>query len=337
MADQTLSLSRLGQVKGAGDELALFLKVGINEVLDAFETTTVFKDRIYTRSLKGAKSAAFPIAGKKSAGYHTPGNPILGQTNTPSDLNERVIALDALLIADDSIYSLDELMNYWSVRQNYTVELGRALAYDLDKRAARVIFNAASTVTEPLGKAGNAGRIGFKVTLSAGYAAETDPSKKGDELVQAIFKCAAALDKKDVPKSDRTIALGPDDFYAVTQSSKAINVDFNGGGGANGTIAEGRTMRVAGIPIVESNFVTQPAYTNQANFDRNADYQADLSKCIGLVWRRQAAGLLMGIEPTLQVTSGDHNVIYQATTMVAKMNIGMAKLRAEEACAIVIP
>lgn len=333
----TASLSRLGQVRGsAADDLALFLKTGINEVLEAYETATVFKDALYTRRVSGIKSAAFPIAGKKSARYHTPGTAILGSGNSPSDLNERVIPLDALLIADETILDLDEAMNYWSVRQNYTTELGRALAYELDRRAARMIFASAASGTEPLALSRNTGRTGFTVTLTAGYAAATAQSK-GDELVSAIFRCAAAMDKKDVPKDGRYIALGPDEFYALTQSTRAVNVDWNGNNGANGTMAEGRTMRIAGMDVIESNFVTQPAYTTQAGFDRNTDYAQDLSKCVGLVWRKQAAGILFLREPELQMTTGDHNIVYQATIMVARMAIGMGILRSEEACRILIP
>lgn len=333
----TASLSRLGQIKGsAADDLALFLKTGINEVLEAYETACVFKDTIYTRRVKGIKSAAFPIAGKKAARYHVPGTAILGSGNSPSDLNERVIALDALLIADEVVLDLDEAMNYWSVRQSYTTELGRALAYEQDRRAARMIFAAAANTTEPLNLARNTGRVGFTFTLSAGYAAASQ-SAKGDELVGAIFACAAAMDKKDVPMDGRCIALGPDDFYALTQSSRAINVDWNGNTGANGTYAEGRVMRIAGIPILESNFVTQAAYTTQVGYDRNTDYAQDLTKCRGLVWRKQAVGMLTIREPELQITSGDHNIVYQAAIMVARMAIGMGVLRAEEACRIMIP
>jgi hypothetical protein len=333
----TVSLSRLGQVRGsAADDFALFLKLGLNEVLEAYQTACVFRDKIYTRTIKGAKSADFPIAGKKSARYHIPGTAILGSGNSPSDLNVRNIALDALMIADDSIYELDELMNFWDVRQNYTQELGRALAYETDRRAARMIFAAAGNSTEPLAKAVSTGRTGFTVTLSAGYAAATAQAK-GDELVSAIYRCKANFTKKDVPPNDRWVALGPDDYGALSQSTRVINQDFNGGTGANGTIADGRVMNVAGIKVIESNFVTQPAYTLQAGLDRNPDYAQDLSKCVGLVWRKQCAGMLLLKSPDFQVTNADHNIIYQSITMVARQAIGMGVLRAEEACRIVTP
>ena len=106
------------------------------------------------RNIRGGKSVAFPVTGKMAARYHQPGTQILGQGNDPSDLNERVISLDALMIADTAIYQMDELMSYFDVRQIYTTELGRSLAYEYDKRVARLIYAAANNSTEPLNKDG---------------------------------------------------------------------------------------------------------------------------------------------------------------------------------------
>jgi len=141
------ALQRLGQIKGTGDDRALFLKLGAAEVLDAFERTTVFKGKTRERNIKGGKSVAFPITGKMSARYHSPGVPILGEGNNPSDINERLIELDGLMIADQVIYDLDELMNYYDVRQDVTHQLGQALAREWDKRAARVLYAAAKNTT----------------------------------------------------------------------------------------------------------------------------------------------------------------------------------------------
>ena len=329
------ALQRLGQIKGTGDDRALFLKLGAAEVLDAFERTTVFKGKTRERNIKGGRSVAFPITGKMAARYHSPGVPILGEGNNPSDLNERLFELDGLMIADAAVAEIDELMAYYDVRQIYTTELGRALAYEYDKRVARILFAAASNVTEPLHKAGNAGRIGAGKTLSAGYAAATNQAK-GDELVDAIFAARVNFDQKDVPVDGMCAVFSPEEYYYLTQSSRAINADFNGGGGGNGTIASGKTLQVAGIPILMSNHVTQAAYTNVTG-DKNTDYQQDLSKCRGLIFNKEAAGVVTLMSPSLQITSGDWNVQMQATLMVARQAIGMGVLRSEAAYKIVTP
>ena len=341
MADA--DLSRLGQVKGTGGSWAagataqdgyraLFLKLGSAEVLSAFEEYCVFKGKTKERNIRGGKSMAFPITGKQEAAYHQPGTEITGGTNDPSDLNERVLTLDSLMIADKAIAEVDELMAYWPARQEITRELGRALAYEYDKRVARIVYAAATNTTEPLAKSINTGRIGATVTLGTDYTdAGATRQAQGDALVEAIFDARIAMEKKDVPTDNLYAVFGPEDYYAITMSSRAINTEFNGGNGSNGTIADGRTMQVAGIPIFSSNHVTQPSYTLVAG-DCNAEYAQDLSKCKGLVFHKDCAGVLTLLSPALQVTSGDWNVSHQSTLLVARQNIGMGVLRSE--CAV---
>ena len=338
------ALARSGQVKGAGGSWgketaldgwrALFLKLGSTEVLDAFLRNCVFKGKTRERNIRGGKSVAFPITGKMEAKYHRPGDPILGQTNSPSALNERVIELDELMISDIAISQLDELMNYYDVRQYYTKELGRALAYEYDRRVARLVYAASKNATEPLNKAINTGRIGFSMDLGVDYtdAAATNQAK-GDALVEAIFDCRVNFEEKDVPTDNMYGVFTPEDYFLITQSSRAINTDFNGYSAPNGTIAQGETLRVAGIPIYMSNHVAQSAYTNVAG-DKNPDYEQDLSKCKGLIFHRDAVGVVTLLSPSLQMTGPEFRVQYQADMLVARQAIGMGQLRAECAASI---
>ena len=350
-----VALNRLGQIKGAAAtwgpgaagvdaDRALMLKLGSAEVLDAFMTACLFKGKTRERNIRGGKSVAFPITGKMGARYHKPGTPILGEGNDPSDLNERVITLDALMIADAAIYQLDELMSYFDVRQIYTTELGRALAYEYDKRVARIIYAAAATAVEPLAKDGtakpkgpanNTGRVGKVIQLGTSYTgAGATRQAKGDALVDAIVDARIAFEKKDVSIDSMYAIFTPEDYYAITASSRAINTDFNGGGG-NGTIAQGTTARVAGIPIYSSNHVQQPAYVNVAG-DVNPDYAQDPSKCHGLIFNSEAVGVLTLLSPSLQMTGPEFRVQYQSDLMVARQALGMGILRAESACAITV-
>ena len=340
------ALQRIGQIKGAAAtwgpgaagvdaDRALLLKLGAAEILQAYMEACVFKGKTRERNIRGGKSVAFPITGKMQARYHQPGKPILGEGNAPSDLNEVVITLDALMIADAVIPELDQLMSYFDVRQIYTTELGRALAYEYDKRVARILYAAATTTVEPLGKQPlNKGRVGGSITLGTGYTgAGASRQAKGDAIVDAIFDARIQFEKKDVSIEGMYCVLTPEDYYAVTASSRAINTDFNGSG-SNGTIAEGRTMRVAGISIMASNHLQQPAYTLVAG-DVNPQYAQDLSKVHGLIWNKEAAAVLTLLSPSLQVASGDFAVQYQADLLVARQAIGMGVLRPEAACAIV--
>ena len=339
-----VTLSRIGQVKGAAatwgagasgldTDRAMMLKLGSAEILDAFMTATVFKGKTRERNIRGGKSVAFPITGKMSAAYHQPGTELTGTINDPSDINERVISLDALMVADAAIYSVDELMSYFDVRQIYTKELGRALAVEYDKRVARLIFAAASNTTEPLNKSLNAGKTGQGITLGTDYTGGSATRQaKGDALVNAIFDARVGFEEKDVAIDDMYAVFTPEDYYLLTQSSRAINADFGG----SGTIADGRTLQVAGIPIFSSNHVTQSAYTLVAG-DHNADYAQNLSKCKGLIFNKEAVGVVSLLSPALQLTGEEWRVVHQADLMVARQALGMGVLRAESACKIVIP
>jgi len=339
-----VTLSRLGQIKGTAatwqagatgldTDRALMLKLGSAEVLDAFERNCVFKGKTRERNIRGGKSVAFPITGKLLASYHQPGTVITGNGNDPSDLNERIINLDALMVADVAILEVDELMSYFDVRQIYTTELGRALAVEYDKRVARMIFAAASNATEPLNKSSNSGRTGQGITLGTDYTASgATRQAKGDALVNAIFDARVGFESKDVSITDMCAVFGPEDYYLITQSSRAINADFGG----SGTIADGRTLQVAGIPILMSNHVTQANYSLVAG-DHNADYAQNLSKCKGLIFNKEAVGVVSLLSPQLQMTGEEFRVQHQADLMVARQALGMGVLRAESACKIVIP
>ena len=125
------------------------------------------------------------------------------------------------MIADAAIAEVDELMAYWPARQEITRELGRALAYEYDKRVARIIYAAANDDTEPLAKPENAGRIGTALTLGTDYtAADATRQEKGDALVNAIFDARIAMEKKDVPTDNLYAVFGPEDYYAITMSSQ---------------------------------------------------------------------------------------------------------------------
>lgn len=410
------NLDRLGQIKQAGAVDALFLKLGMTEVLDAFDRKCVFKGKVKERNIRGGKSAAFQISGRNTAAYHIPGTPILGDTSpaTSSDRNERIINLDGLLVASEVIYELDELMNYVDVRQDVTHQLGQALAREWDARAARVLYGAAKDTTEPLNAstasvtgsittttltvtavasgrlapgmtisgsgvtagttivnqltqtnndapglrgtytvsvsqtAGsttvtatggpNAGRIGQSETLSSNYASATK-NAKGDELIDKISNLKVKMLQKDVPVDDMIFVTRPEEYDLLLESTRAINADFNGASGENGSFASGRILRVKGIPVIWSNHVSQPAYTNVSGYDKNTDYQQDLSKCRGIMFHRDAIGVLTLRNIGLQITpaGGDFNIMYQATLMVARMAIGMAKLRPECAGVIEVP
>jgi hypothetical protein len=341
MAVNDALLARLGQIQGTGAVDTVFQKLGQSEILNAMKRNTVFKDLVKSRNIKSGKSFDFQVTGRAAASYVTPGVPLLGglASNSPSDINVKNIAVDGLMAADQAIFDLDQLMNYADVASEFFEQLGVALAWETDKRIARIIYAGASNSTEPLTRSINTGRTGYKKTLTAGYAAASKTSK-GDELVSALGDIVTQFRKKDVEPSTLVCVLPPEEYDYLTEGTRVINQDYNNGssGPSNGTIANGAVYRIKGVPIMWSNHLVQSAYTLNT-YDKNSDYAQDLSKCKGLVFNKEAVGMLTLRAPKLQMTNpdGDFNIQYQATLAVATQSIGIGRLRDECAAAIVIP
>jgi len=338
MAVNDALLARLGQIRGTGTVDAVFKSLGQSEILNAMKRECLFERFVKTRNIKRGKSAEFQITGRATAAYVEPGVPLLGGLggNSPSDSNVKTIAVDGLMAADQAIFSLDELMNYADVRSEYMEQLGIALAWERDKRIARILFAAANSTVEPLARTINTGRTGYKKTLTAGYSAASKQAK-GDEMASAIGDIKVAMRKKDVPASSLVCIVPPDEYDFLNEGSRVINTDFNGGQ-SNGTIASGAVGRVKGIPVYESNHLIQSAYTLSA-FDKNPDYAQDLTKCRALIFSREAVGMLTLRAPKFQMTreGGDFDIMYQSTLGVASQSIGIGRLRDECAACIVIP
>ena len=339
MAAPNMTLSRPGVINNdAGTwakDNALFLKVFSGEVITAFERECVFGALTQSRTIQSGKSAQFPVTGRFTARYHTPGNMIIGQGNMAQ--NEVVIKVDDLLIADASIADIDDAKNHWDQRSIYSTELGRAMARAYDKRIARVITLAARISTGDL-----------TANLPAGLSPD-DPSRVGtridinnatptaDDLVATVFAAAEALDKKDVPQESRYLVCDPASFYSLIQSSRAVNFDFNQQG-VNGSYKEGQIAKLAGFNILSSNNIAQgnvTAPTGEQGYTFGGSdttlSSVDMSNTKMLAFQKSAVGVVKLKELSMQMSGSDYNLLYAATMMQARQAYGVGPLR-PEAC-----
>ena len=300
----------IGQVNGAGATDAMFLKVFSGETLTAFETASVTRDKHFVRTIASGKSASFPATWKVTGGYHTPGVEIVGQL---SNVAERVITIDDLLLSSVFIPNIDEAKNHFEYRSVYSNECGVFLGTNWDKNVLQVgvlASRASATVT---------GAFGGTSLTSTGTLYKTSAT----DLIAGFYAAAQAFDEKDVPQGQRKFGyIRPAQYYllAGTPNSLLTHVDYNGGQ-SNGSFAKGKVIEVAGIELVKTNNLPNSAVSTGPTA-----YQGDFSKTAALVMTDAAVGTLKLLDLSSEM---EYDMRRQGTLIVAKYLMGHGILRPE--------
>jgi hypothetical protein len=333
------NITALGQVNLAGSERALFLKLFTGEVYEAFRNATIFKDKVMSRTLRGGKEAQFIHTGKMTAAYHVPGTPILGAGNP--GVAETTITMDDLLISSAFVYSLDEVLSQYDIRGPISRQIGQALAEHYDRRIARVLSLASGQAAAVTGEPG-----GFRVNL--GNNNEYD----AQALVDGFFEAASRLDEISAPKDGRCAVLAPRQYYSLISQvdTNILNRDY---GNSQGSLNSGDGLyEIAGIKIYKSNnipflgrygsaggpLIEAPISTAVAapNADRDnvgernnygSGPGGDFTNSCGLIFHREAAGVVEAIGPSVQTTGNDTKVIYQGDVIVGRLAMGAGPVR----------
>ena len=314
----------IGRINSGGTEDALFLKVFSGEVLTAFERASVTQGAEMVRSISNGKSATFPVMGRINAAYHTPGAEILG-----SDVNhnEKVITINDLLISSAFLSNIEEAKNHWDVRSAYSAEIGRALAFQKDKHILQTIGQAAQASANATGL--DAGTVLTNTGIASATAATA-----ANAMIDSLFDAASALDSHYVPKEGRKCFLRLEEYYKLANATNAVNVDFSGG--ANGGVADGRVLRIAGIELVPTpHFVTGNVNSGvdqgSATQGGSNPQAVNLTNYVALVCHPSAAGTVKLMD---LATEMEYDIRRQGTLMVAKYAMGHGVLRPEAAVGI---
>ena len=298
------------------NKYATGLKLFSGEVFNAFNDATIFKGLVRNYALRGGRSKQFLMQGKLGAGFHTPGKPILGDDAIKA--NEKTIVLDDLLISSQFVYSLDELLSQYSQRSEISKQIGEALARFYDERIARVLAKGATEASVVTGEPG-----GFEVAIGAGN------TNNAQALVDGFFEAAAVLDERSAPQDGRCCVLSPRQYYSLISSvdTNILNRDI---GNSQGDMNSGKGLySIAGIRIYRSN-VLAGMYGVDYDADtsgENNDYKVDCSALAGLVFHREAAGVVETVSPSIETTSGSFRVQYQGDLIVGKLAMGSDTLR----------
>jgi hypothetical protein len=310
------NVSEIGKVNNAGTADALFLKVFAGEVLTSFEQATVTADKHMIRTIANGKSAQFPVMGRSSAAYHTPGNEITG---TDINHNEKVITINDLLISSHFIANIDEAKNHYDVRSVYSQEMGRALAFQMDKHVLQTMVQAAAA-------SANVGDTGY---ASGTIITSTNSGTAAADLITALYDAAEALDDAYVPSEGRFAFLKPAQYYLLANASNAVNVDFSG----QGSIATGQVPQLAGLNLIKTSHLPTSNITG-TGVDAGGAGSAqaiDASNTTALVAHTSSVGTVKLMDLAVE---SDYDIRRQGTLMVAKYAMGHGVLRPEAAVQI---
>ena len=315
----------VGKVNASGTEDALFLKVFAGEVLTSFERASVTAGAEMVRSISNGKSATFPVMGRVDAAYHTAGAEITG-----SDVNhnEKVITINDLLLSSVFLSNIEEAKNHWDVRSAYSTEIGRALAFQKDKHVLQTIGQAAQAATNVTG--GDAGTVLTNTSIASATAATA-----ANAMIDSLFDAASNLDSHYVPKEGRKAFIRLEEYYKLANATNAVNVDFSGG--ANGGVADGKVLKIAGIELIPTpHFVASDLSSSTAvDAGKTATgaypQRVNLANYVCLVCHPSAAGTVKLMDLSTEM---EYDIRRQGTLMVAKYAMGHGVLRPEAAVGI---
>jgi hypothetical protein len=296
---------------------ATYLKLFSGEMFKAYESATIARETVQRRTLKNGKSLQFIFTGRMTAGYHTPGTPILGSGDPP--VAEKTIICDDLLVSSAFVYDLDETLAHYSLRGEISKKIGHALAEAYDKKIFRMIAKAAREA-HPITAAPGPEPGGSIIQL--GVNKEFD----AQALVDSFFEAASILDEKNVPRQGRCAVLSPRQYYALISQvdSNILNRDF---GATQGNLNSGDGLyEIAGISIKRSNNLPFLAGNVAAVTGENNNYSGDFSTHCGLIYQKDAAGVVEAIGPQVQTTSGDVSVLYQGDVILGRLAMGCGTL-----------
>ena len=318
----TLALSTSYNDGSTTGKYATYLKLFSGEVFKAYESSCIAKGTVQNRTLTNGKSMQFIFTGRMTADYHTPGTPILGDGNPP--LAEKTIVMDDLLVSSAFVYSLDETLAHYDLRGEISKKIGHALAEAYDKKIFRTIAKAAREA-HPVTASPGPEPGGSIIRLGA------NNQYNAQSLVDAFFEAASILDEKNVPREGRHAVLSPRQYYALVSQvdSNILNRDF---GATSGSLNSGEGLyEIAGISIKRSNNLpfmldgTNSGSVAQVSGENN-DYSGDFRTHAGLIYQKDAAGVLTAIGPQVQTTGNDVRAMYQGDLIIGRLAMGAGTL-----------
>ncbi len=330
---------KIGTNQGKGstdtDALANFLKVFGGEVLTAFARRSVTMDKHMVRTIQNGKSASFPVMGRTKGYYLKPGESL---DDKRGDIKhaEKIIAIDGLLTSDVLIFDIEDAMNHYDVRSEYSAQLGEALAISAD---GAVFAEMATLCNLPAGSDENIAGLGAATVLAIGTKAalEADQAALGTEILKGLTTARAKLTKNYVPSSDRKFYTTPENYSAILAALMPNSANY----AALIDPETGSIRNVMGFEVIEVPHLTVGGAgddlegTNQKHGFPAASSETvkvALDNVVGLFNHRSAVGTVKLKDMALERA---RRAEYQADQIIGKYAMGHGGLRPEAAGALV--
>ncbi len=288
------------------DDIALVVYAGM--ILEAFNKSTTTKGRHIERTIQSGKSAQFPITGRVATNTHTRGTEI---TFLQVHSNERVLAIDDILMAPIFLDILDEAKTHFDIRRPYATSQGQVLAETDDLRVLQSIVAAANITTPNF----TGGDVGLRITNAS---MTTDAAV----LKGAIYEAAERLDDNSVSSEDRSVWLSPAQFYLLLQDGEFLDRDFGG----EGSRATAVMRNAADFTVVKTT--NMPSTDETSNTALPAAERLDFQLTTAIAAHSSAAGSVSLIG--LQFES-EYDMNRQGHMLIAKYAKGYGYLRPESA------
>lgn len=316
-------ISNPGKNLSAGERDALFMKVFSGEVLTAFARNTVMMSRHQVRTIDHGKSASFAVMGRTRAKYLAPGSSLDDQRKK-FEHTEKVIAIDGLLTADCLITDIDDAMNHYDVRVEYSRQLGEALAQSADCAIINELANMAAkdaTVKENIPDNGtDADKVkgtgkafefatGLELSQSAEY---------GNKIIEGLLAARAAFTKNYVPMGDRYCLLTPEGYSALIKALMPDSANYQALFDPN----SGKLQTICGFEVIEVPHLLNDGVDGKHTLSEK--YTA--AGLQGIVFHRSAVGTVKLKDLAMERA---RRAEYQADQIIAKYAMGHGGLRPE--------
>lgn len=317
-------ISNPGQKLSEGDRDTLFMKVFSGEVLTAFARNTVMMSRHQVRTIDHGKSASFAVMGRTRAKYLAPGSSLDDQRKK-FEHSERVIAIDGLLTADCLITDIDDAMNHYDVRVEYSRQLGEALAQSADCAIINELANmAAKEAPEAKENIPDTGVDGDKVKGTgkafefATGIASSQSAAYGNKIIEGLLAARAAFTKNYVPMGDRYCLLTPEGYSALIKALMPDSANYQSLFDPN----SGKLQTICGFEVIEVPHLLNDGVDGKHKLNT----KFTTAKLQGIVFHRSAVGTVKLKDLAMERA---RRAEYQADQIIAKYAMGHGGLRPE--------